>query len=495
MNEKLAKFLCHRWAELRFAVIGRLLSCPPAPGILREELTVLSQKEWLHPRTGEPVRFAFSTIEAWYYRAKASSSPINALTTSKRWDEGRNKTISTPLSDALKRQYELHPMWSCKLHHKNLAVLVAVDSLKYGKLPSYSTLRRWMKAKGMQRKKRPRNPTPGQVKAYERLESREVRSYEATHVGGLGHLDFHNGTLAVVDANGNWHPVDCFAVLDDYSRVCFQAQWYLIENTENLVHGFEQACLKRDLFAGLMSDRGGAMMSEEFQNGLRDLSILHEPTLPYSPYQNGKQERFWSTLEGELMAMLEHVENLTLSQLNDYTQAWVEMGYNAGFHEEIKCTPNERFQNGPSVLRPTADRETLRLAFSARIRRKQRKTDGTISIAGVRFEIPNRLRTLDNITVRYRKWDLSRATVVDERTGVELAQIRPLNKHKNANGMRRVLDEPSLASYPTDIKEEERIAPLLQKMMAEYSATGLPPAYIPKDERILEHKHEQKGQL
>ena len=31
---------------------------------------------------------------------------------------------------------------------------------------------------------------------------------------------------------------------------------------------------------------------------------------------------------------------------------------------------------------------------------------------------------------------------------------------------------------------EPGIAPLLEKLMAEYAATGLPPAYLPKDDRV-----------
>ena len=77
---------------------------------------------------------------------------------------------------------------------------------------------------------------------------------------------------------------------------------------------------------------------------LRDLSIEHWPTLPYSPYQNGKQEKFWQTLEGRMMGMLENKTDLTLKELNLYTQAWVEQGYNNNYHEEIGCTPVERSQ-------------------------------------------------------------------------------------------------------------------------------------------------------
>jgi putative transposase len=91
-----------------------------------------------------------------------------------------------------------------------------------------------------------------------------------------------------------------------------------------LVHGLSQAFQKRALPRALMTDNGAAMQGEEFRSGLHTLGILNEPTLPYSPYQNAKQETFWATLEGRLMAMLEAVTELTLARLNEITQAWVE---------------------------------------------------------------------------------------------------------------------------------------------------------------------------
>ncbi len=63
------------------------------------------------------------------------------------------------------------------------------------------------------------------------------------------------------------------------------------------------------------------MKAEEFTSGLHALGILHETILPYSPYQNAKQETFWATVEGRLMAMLEGICELTLDRLNTLTQA------------------------------------------------------------------------------------------------------------------------------------------------------------------------------
>ena len=72
--------------------------------------------------------------------------------------------------------------------------------------------------------------------------------------------------------------------MDDHSRLVCHLQWYLGETAEVLVHGLCQALQKRGLPRVLMTDNGAAMKAEEFQAGLHTLGILHETTLPYSPY-------------------------------------------------------------------------------------------------------------------------------------------------------------------------------------------------------------------
>jgi putative transposase len=62
-------------------------------------------------------------------------------------------------------------------------------------------------------------------------------------------------------------------------------QWSLSESAKALVHGFSQALMRRGLPRSLLTDNGGAMMSEEFKNGLHTLGILHQTTLPFSPFQ------------------------------------------------------------------------------------------------------------------------------------------------------------------------------------------------------------------
>jgi len=469
-----------RWAHLRFSVVGPLLASPPAPGELQVALTGLAERVWRHPQSGQPVRFGVSTIERWYYAARAAADPVNVLRRKPRKDSGQQQTIGTELGEVLRRQHAAHPSWSYQLHLDNLAVVVR-GKPHLGPLPSYASLRRYLVAQGLRR--RHRQPVgelrAGERRALEHREQREVRSYEAAYTSGLWHLDFHHGSHKVLTPTGQWVRPILLAILDDRSRLACHAQWYLSETADSLVHGLSQAFLKRGLPRCLLTDNGSAMIATETPQGLARLSVLHQTTLPYSPHQNGKQEVFWAQVEGRLVAMLEGQPDLTLALLNEATQAWVEMEYQRTVHSATDQTPLARWLDGPSVGRVCPGVDALSLAFTASQSRTQRTSDGTISIAGTRFEVPSRFRHIRQIQIRYATWDLRRVWLMDERAEVVLQRLYPVDKARNAEGVRRPVQTPSPG---VAAGEPVGIAPLLRQLMAEYAATGLPPAYIPKED-------------
>jgi len=467
------------WARLRFAIIGPLLADPPPAGGLGARLKGLAAKDWRHPVTGLPLRFGFGTLERWYYLARDAQDPVAALRRRRRRDAGRQRGLDPRLIEAIRAQHREHPGWTVQLHDDNLAVLVEEDG-SLGPLPSYATVRRFMKRAGLQRRRLNPRRTPGAEQAARRLEACEVRSYEAEHVHALWHLDFHHGSRKVLTRAGAWATPLLVALIDDHSRLICHLQWYLDETAETLVHGLGQALQKRGLPRALMSDNGSAMQAEEFTAGLHALGILHEPTLPYSPYQNAKQERFWATLEGRLMAMLEGVAELTLERLNTITQAWVEQDYHRGVHTEIATTPLKRYLDAPNVGRPCPDSEQLRRAFRLRVQRRQRRSDGTITLEGKRLEVPARFRHLEALHVAYARWDLSAVELVDPHTGSPLCPLYPLDKAANALGQRRRVAAPGDPARTSPPAAGTAMPPLLRKLLAEYAATGLPPAYLPK---------------
>ena len=478
-----------RWAELRFAIVGPLLASPPSRGELSRALDLLAVRTWIHPVTGEVVSFAAPTIERWFYQARrAGNDRVGALAKRVRRDAGTHPSLSLSLRSALRAQYEEHRSWSCQLHADNLMVVCEEDP-GLGQCPSYTTLRRYMKSNGLVRQRRLSNrDTEGAERARDRLATTEVRSYEATHVHGLWHTDFHDGSRKVLTRAGGYAKPQLAGFLDDLSRVGCHAQWYLDEETESFCHGLGQAFQKRGLPGTLMTDGGSAMMAAETLAGLRDLSIVHWQTLAYSPYQNGKQEVFWAQVEGRLMPMLEGVPELTLGMLNEATQAWLELEYNRKVHSEIGMSPVARMLAGPSVGRACPSTDELRRAFRMKDERTQRHSDGTVSIHGVRFEVPSRLRHMEHVTVRYARWDLSSVDVVDARKpSTVIATMYPLDKQSNASGQRRsiVPIDVSPAPKPTGM------APLLRKLITTHRDTGLPPAYLPKHDVAVSRDEEE----
>ena len=119
------------------------------------------------------------------------------------------------------------------------------------------------------------------------------------------------------------------------------------------------------------------------------------------------------------------------------------------------------------------------MAFTTEQLRTQRRSDGTLSVASVRFEVPARFAHLPRLAIRFARWDLSSVLVCDTRTGAVLGTLSPLDKTRNANAVRRPLTaSPGTSAAPAAVG----VAPLLASLLREARATGLPPAYLPKDE-------------
>ena len=78
--------------------------------------------------------------------------------------------------------------------------------------------------------------------------------------------------------------------------------------------------------------------------------------------------------------------------------------------------------------------------------------------------------------VRYARWDLRAVELIDPQTLAPLSALYPLNKAANANGQRRALQ---LTPTDPELTQSDELPPLLRQCLADYAATGRPPAYLP----------------
>jgi hypothetical protein len=99
-----------------------------------------------------PVQLTKSTIERWYYLARKEQNPVVVLQKKQRKDKGRTK-LSEELRKIIEKQYQIHPHWSYQLHSDNLQVLAK----GLGESVSYHTVRRYMQAHQLHKKRKVKN--------------------------------------------------------------------------------------------------------------------------------------------------------------------------------------------------------------------------------------------------------------------------------------------------------------------------------------------------
>ena len=74
---------------------------------------------------------------------------------------------------------------------------------------------------------------------------------------------------------------------------------------------------------------------------------------------------------------------------------------------------------------------------------------------------------------------MSSADLWDDSLGVVLATIYPVDREANASGFRRLLGPVQSTPMPP---KPSGMAPLLRQYVEQHCQTGLPPAYLPKDD-------------
>ena len=469
MVRKKFQDLAYQKGIFRFSVLSHLLSSPPEKGELKAALKNIAEKKHRRPWDNTESKISLRTLERWYADARKAPRPTEQLQPKIRSDKLKFRILSEEHKVWLIRERNKHLSWSIQLLFDNM-----VEVKMQLAPPSYSTVLRFMRSKGLVQKINPRL----------HRSRRDVRSYEVEFVGELFHMDFHKGKRQVIDRDGILKTPICMAIIDDKSRLACHVQWYLNETTEVLCHGFSQAILKRGLPRGFYTDNGSAMKGEELIEGLEVLGIDKSTTLPYAPYQNGKQESFWQPLEGRLIKMLPTEKRLTLEILNEVTQAWVEQDYHKRIHSEIKETPLHRFMNAKNVLRNAPTVQEIRVAFRTTVQRTPRKTDSTVTLDGIRFQIPNVFSHLNCITLRYARWDLGEAEIVDEDTRKHIETVYPVDKLSNSRGLR---GEKSEEFLPIDLVPEsddlldlrnDNLPPLLSRCLKEHARQFPLPTYI-----------------
>jgi len=166
------------------------------------------------------------------------------------------------------------------------------------------------------------------------------------YAGELGHIDIHYVAKGTVKETSK--KLYILGIIDDYSRICWLE---VIDSIKALDVMFASMDILMQLksrygiqFKEMISDNGSEFSSRAnpnnhpFEKLLLFYDIKHRYTQPFRPQTNGKIERFWKTIEDEL---LDGEEFDTLEEFKQYILGYVIYYNEHRNHQGINKIPNK----------------------------------------------------------------------------------------------------------------------------------------------------------
>lgn len=357
------KELQERIALFRFGLISPLVS---RKGLSRGEQEAIikglvSQQHQI-PGTGR-TSVARSTILRWLSLYQDAGQQLEALKPQPRSDRGRCRALDSETEAALVRLRRELPEVSLPVLLK-LARTRRIVASDFS--PPKDSLYRLFKRHGLDRN------TQAPV---------DRRRFETELSNDMWQSDCLHGPRLIVEEK--LRKSYLFAIIDDHSRLIPHAQFYLAENIDSYRDCLIQALEKRGLPRRLYMDNGSVFRSHQLKYACARLGIALLHTVPYTPEGRGKIERFFRTVRMQLLPLLP--ESLSLAQLNEQLQEWLQREYHQRVHSSTGQSPLERYLAHVSLLR--AAPKDLRDYFRLAIWRKVDK-DRAVSLHGKLYEAP-----------------------------------------------------------------------------------------------------------
>jgi len=190
----------------------------------------------------------------------------------------------------------------------------------------------------------------GMNRMHERMKQNR-RKIIKERAGQLGHLDCHYLPKdLIVNDSTRYYLV---AIIDDATRIGWASVVKSLKSLDvmfsslaminliNVEYGIQFEAMMTDN-GSEVSSRGGKKEEHPFERMLIELGIVHKYTRPYRPQTNGKVERFWRTLNDDL---IEGTYFESLDHFKDELEQYLLYYNTARPHQGIKgCTPRDMLQ-------------------------------------------------------------------------------------------------------------------------------------------------------
>ena len=348
-------------ALFRAQVLGPLLCADLNRRELAMRLRELSKRRYLPPGSKVTRTFAVSTLERWYYRHRAQGlaglrPECRKLGHARSLDEAQRELIL-----AIRREY---PSASVPLI---LRTLEAEGRIEQGTVKA-AAIRRLLADHGLDRR------------TLARLGKRERRRWQADRPGRLWHADVCHGPSLVV--NGRKTPLRIHALLDDASRFVVRIAARATEREVEMLGLLCETIRVTGKPEGLYLDNGSTYRGEALSTACGRLGISLVHAAPYDAPARGKMERFWRTLREGCLDFIG--ERTSLHEVQLRLLAFLDKHYHHAAHASLMGQSPAKVWATRQL--PTMTELELLEALTVRERR-QIRTDGTLSIGGLDWEV------------------------------------------------------------------------------------------------------------
>lgn len=396
-------------ALFRFGVINSILGVKGTEKGQREErIREAASKEWEIPCSGRSY-IGRSTIRDWLKLYEESGGSIESLYPQDRADQGKVRCMDEETEAALITLKK-------EMRAASLPALLRIGKKRKILSPDFSassqSIYRLFKRHGLD------EPF---------VERQDMRRFEAELPNDLWQSDCLHGP--VVMAGAKQRKSFGFAFIDDHSRLIPHGEFYLRENIESFTDALKKALKKRGLPRKLYVDNGPYFRSHNLDFSCASLGISLVHCTAYRPEGKGKIERFNKNIRMQFLSTLP--EGISLEDLNERFQGWIDSEYHATVHGSTGEKPLERYLKHLHLIRTAP--KNLDDYFRLKAQRTVDK-DRTVSLLGKVYEAPVDLIGR-KVILLYHPEDTQRIEVFygDKSYGF----LAPLNPHINCVIRRR----------------------------------------------------------
>jgi len=392
-GEKLALF--------RYGLIAPLVLEPLPRGELTRRAEEIAARQYEIP---ESKRRAVSvdTLLEWAKRYRTGG--FEALAPKPRQDRGQPRTITPQLANLIERLKRENP-------HRTGTTLLRELALSAGNNEppiSASTLYRFLKERGLSER--------------QLLAPQAHKKFEAEFANQIWQADMLFGPWVTRPGGGRMQ-VFLHATLDDASRLIPHAQFYISQGLDACLDCLRQAIARRGIPVRLYIDNAKMYRSPQLARIAASLGTLIIHSRPYQPEGRGKIERCFRTVREQFLANLDPKRLLSLDELNDRLQAWIDESYHRAQHSTLGTTPLLRWQRDIEQVRQLPPATDLRRLFFHRLDRLVRR-DSTFLLHNRLYEAPPHLAG-QTVEVRFDPLDTAEVEVWYQ--GQRQAIARPLD--------------------------------------------------------------------